>query len=75
MKNERGEGVDQRELLSQLEITLNKTAVDTCKVIGCSYNTYKEWKGGRKNMLSYTLQQIKMIKALIGTPAGKLFGI
>lgn len=75
MIDDRGEGVDQRELLTQLEITLDKTAVATATVIGTNYNTYKEWKGGRRNMLSYTLQQVEMIKALAGTSAGKQFGI
>lgn len=57
----RGEGVTQKTMLILLESTLSMTAKDTAKILGTNYNTYKEWKGDRRNMTGPTLMAIEMV--------------
>ena len=75
MKNNRGEGVSQREILTELESLLEETAVGTAAILGTNYNTYKEWKGGRRIMLGTTLKLIKAINLMAGTELGKQMGV
>lgn len=75
IKNKGGEGVDQRTLLTNLETLLNETAVGTAKILGTNYNTYKEWKGHRREMLGTTLKLIEAITLLAGTELGKKLGV
>ena len=61
MRNDKGEGVNQRAILIELETALDLGATKTARKIGTNYNTYKQWKSGRRNMCGTTLKLIELI--------------
>lgn len=75
MKKQTGGGVDQRALLTSLETILGKGAAETAEALGTNYNTYKEWKGGRREMLGPALKLSFILIDIAGTPVGKLHGV
>ena len=75
MENNMGGGVCQRELLTNLENHLQRTAVSTACLLNTSYNTYKEWKGNRRKMTGPTIRLIEYLFVCAGTKQGKIFGI
>lgn len=75
MKKEHGGGIPQNQLLAALEIHLGKTAKDTAKALGTNYNSYKEWKGNRRQMTGPTKRLIAVLYEIKGSHVGKMFGV
>lgn len=75
MKITIGGGVDQKSILTDLEAHLGETAKRTAELLNTSYNTYKEWKGNRRNILPPTLLAINLLTDIAGTDLGKQYGV
>ena len=75
MKITIGGGIDQKTILTNLEAHLGTTAKRTAELLETSYNTYKEWKGNRRNILGTTLLAINMLTDIAGTEIGKEYGV
>lgn len=67
--------MSQNTTLSNLEGHLDKTAKGTAKIMGVSYDTYKAWKGERRNMTGATRKLVEVLIAIKGSSVGKEFGI
>jgi len=76
IKNNRGRGVTgQNKLLADFERFVGLSAKATALILGTSYNTYKAWKGERREMTGPTLKLIDILMSVSGTPIGTQFGI
>ena len=74
-EKEIGGGCSQNALLKEFESSNGFTAAASSLALGTGYNTYKEWKSGRRKMTGPTLKLIKVLMAIKGTGVGKKFGV
>jgi DNA-binding transcriptional regulator YiaG len=51
------------------------TAKRAAELLNTSYNTYKEWKGERRNMTGPSIRLIEVLIDIKGTGFGKKFGV
>jgi len=63
---------------SELESAMKQLGlgpVAMAKSLGCSYNTFKQWKGGQRTMTPVAVRAVELLLAIQGTDVGRKFGV
>lgn len=67
--------MDKDELNQVRTEIFELTPGEMAAAMGVSYDTFKDWQSGRRNMNSSAVRCIELLKALKGTRKGKKFGV
>lgn len=67
--------IEQVEKLIADRETLGLTPGAMATAMGVTYDTYKDWQSGRRNMRPTARRCIELLLALKGTRKGKKFGV
>jgi hypothetical protein len=71
--NSMGGGVNQVELLENLEAVLGCGPIEAARLMNTSYETYKPWKAGRRNMTGPAVKLAFILIDIAGTPMGESY--